>query len=109
MPRFDLYRARDGMLHDTADHVSAALGAMFDAHDSDFIGGEYLLAHVGAVVIKVMPNYRDDEGYVLEPDCGPDDVLVYVSGEAVEIDGLAARLPQSLDLVRAHVIEAPTG
>jgi hypothetical protein len=68
---YDLYGAEDRSVHELGRAVGAALGVQFALHDSDYMGGEYLLyTGAGGEKFIIQTNQIEDEdgAYMQEPD-----------------------------------------
>ncbi|MGQ0520791.1 MAG: hypothetical protein ACT4PX_06550 [Actinomycetota bacterium] len=95
MSRFELYGWRDVTLRKASELLSAAIGARFELHSSDYLGGDYFRGTgPDGARITVQPNVADDEGYLIEQDFPEHRTLVYLSddedgpGWSLDLDGL---------------------
>jgi hypothetical protein len=68
---YDLYGAQAWSVDELGKSIGAALGVQFVLHDSDYLGGEYLLwSGAGGERLLIQENQiEDEEGkYLQEPD-----------------------------------------
>ena len=78
MSRQDLYELVGSLSLDEAHEVvEAVLGVTLEPRYSYFLGGDYSGTSVAghAEEIRLIPNYADEEGYLLE-DCVPEGTLL---------------------------------
>lgn len=83
MTRYDLYELVGSLTLDEAHEVvEAVLGVTLEARWSDFLGGDYSGTEVEQRTeeIRLIPNYADEEGYLLEKGVSEGAMLLYVEG-----------------------------
>ncbi|RZU45577.1 hypothetical protein EV284_0214 [Streptomyces sp. BK022] len=103
--RYYLFGSGQMGLRETCDALSLSLEVSFEARQSDFKGGRYYIARAsGFEKITVEANWRDDEGYLAEPDFPDCSTLVYVTSPA---DHTLSKLESSeyLELLSAECLD----
>jgi hypothetical protein len=79
MKRFDLYGSSVTSLEEIRAELEFQVGVFFSAHESGYMGGEYLRASAPGEEILILAHVADEEGYFAEPGFEDWALLVYVN------------------------------
>ena len=71
------------------------MGIALAAHESSYRGGDYYRTEVGDADVILQINFVDDDGQRAEPDFQTHDLLLYLDGDAGDVDRLESKLSVS--------------
>lgn len=76
--------------------VEDALGAAMEAHESEYHGGNYFRLEQEGAKLVLQSNFIEDDGGATEAEHAEAQVLLYVDGEASNVDRVAALIAERL-------------
>lgn len=77
--------------------VERALGTPMESHESAYRGGEYFRLEKTGVKLVLQTNFMEDDGEVAEAEYPDADVLLYLDGDAKDVDGVATLITAQLN------------
>lgn len=80
--------------------VEHALCAVMEAHESEYRGGDYFRSEQDGAKLVLQTNFMEDDGEVTEAEHAEAQVLLYVDGEAGNVDRVAALIAERLSSFR---------
>jgi hypothetical protein len=80
--------------------VEHAFSAAMEAHESAYRGGDYFRLGRDGTELLLQTNFMEDDGEVTEAEHAEAQVLLYVDGEAENVDRVAAAIAKRLSSFR---------
>nr|WP_157503960.1 hypothetical protein [Luteibacter rhizovicinus] len=94
MKKAVLLDAEELNLEDAKVKIEAALDLKLLTHESDYHGGSYFRYDSDGSSLILQDNFVEDDGETTEAEFPLSKVLIYLSGGAVAVDDLVAKLTE---------------
>ena len=96
MKKSNLFGASGVELDAVRSMVKQALGASLEAHQSDYRGGDYFQSEMSGTKLVLQENFMEEDGEVTEAQYPDANVLLYLDGEASNVDAVSALIEGKL-------------